>query len=81
MKAFFEAIQSLFVDFLFKPLDFLRHFEQTSWTLSNFMSWVFIGICAYFIVYWCKQLTLHNQDKNNDQDTTAHSFLGNNFLK
>ena len=81
MKAFFEAIQSLFVDFLFKPLDFLRHFEQTSWSFSNLMSWFFMGVCAYYIVYWCKQLTLHNQDQTNDQDTTAHSFLGNNFLK
>ena len=27
MKAFFEAIQSLFVDFLFKPWDWLRELE------------------------------------------------------
>ena len=81
MKAFFEAIQSLFVDFLFKPLDFLRHFEQTSWTVSSLLNWVFMGICAYYIVYWCKQLNIHQNNNEENQDTTAHSFLGNNFLK
>ncbi len=75
MKAFFEAIQSLFVDFLFKPHDWLRHLEPNHWFVSSLMNWIFMGICAYFIVYWCKQLTLHQNNNEENQDTTAHSFL------
>jgi len=60
MKAFFEAIQSLFVDFLFKPLDAFRALE-----LKGYWGWV----------YWCKQLNLHKQNNEDYQDTTAHSFL------
>ena len=75
MKAFFETIQSLFVDFLFKPLDWLRHLEPSHWFVSSIMNWGFMAICAYFIVYWCKQLTLHQNNNEENQDTTAHSFL------
>jgi hypothetical protein len=32
-------------------------------------------ICAYAIVYWCKQLKLHQDNGEENQDTTAHSFL------
>lgn len=75
MRAFFEGIQSLFVDFLFKPLDFLRHLELKSWWFANIISWIAIGVCAYFIVYWCKQLKMHQDNNEENQDTTAHSFL------
>lgn len=75
MKAFFEGIETLFVDFLFIPLDFLRNLELTSWTLANIVNWILIIICAYFIVYWCKQLSLHQKNGEENQDTTAHSFL------
>ncbi|MEO5778121.1 MAG: uracil phosphoribosyltransferase [Flavobacterium sp.] len=75
MRAFFEGIQSLFVDFLFLPFDFLRSLELSSWWLANIVSWVMIIVCGYYIVYWCKQLTIHRANNEEYQDTTAHSFL------
>jgi hypothetical protein len=76
MKAFFEGIETLFVDFLLLPLDFLRNYlEPKSWALANTINWVFMIICAVAIVYWCKQLQLHKDNNEENQDTTAHSFL------
>ncbi len=75
MRAFFEAIQSLFVDFLFLPLDALRSLELSSWWLANIISWAAIITCAYYLVYWCKQLKIHQNNNEENQDTTAHSFL------
>ena len=75
MRAFFEAIQSLFVDFLFVPLDGLRSLELSSWWFANIISWIAILTCAYFVVYWCKQLKIHQDNNEENQDTTAHSFL------
>jgi hypothetical protein len=75
MRAFFEAIQTLFVDFLFKPLDWLRSWELSNWWGANLINWLGIIVCSYYIVYWCKQLNLHKQSNEDFQDTTAHSFL------
>lgn len=75
MRAFFEGIQSLFVDFLFKPFDFLRSLELSSWWLANLVSWLLILVCAYYTVYWCKELAKHRANNEENQDTTAHSFL------
>jgi hypothetical protein len=75
MKAFFEAIQSLFVDFLFKPLDWLRALELDNWWLANSISWILIAICSYYTYYWIKQLRIFDEAGTEDQDTTAHSFL------
>jgi Family of unknown function (DUF6341) len=75
MTAFFEGIQTLFVDFLFKPLDALRAEELNNWWIANIVSWTLMGICAYYIVYWCKQLQAHQKNNEENQDTTAHSFL------
>lgn len=75
MKAFFEAIQSLFVDFLFKPLDWLRALELDNWWLANSISWILIAICGYYIYYWIKQLRIFDEAGTENQDTTAHSFL------
>jgi hypothetical protein len=75
MKAFFEGIQSLFVDFLFAPLDFLRHLELTTWFGANTINWIFMTICASAIVYWIKQLSIFDDAGTENQDTTAHSFL------
>ncbi len=75
MRAFFEGIQTLFVDFLFKPFDWLRSLELSNWWLANIVSWTLMAICAYYIVYWCKQLTIHQKNNEENQDTTAHSFL------
>jgi hypothetical protein len=75
MKAFFEAIQYLFVDILFAPLDFLRSFELKSWFGANTINWIFMAICAAAMIYWIKQLKLHKDNNEEYQDTTAHSFL------
>lgn len=75
MTAFFEAIQSLFVDFLFIPFDMLRELELSSWFGANLINWIFMIICAVATVYWIKQLRLHHESGEDNQDTTAHSFL------
>ena len=75
MKAFFEGIQSLFVDFLFVPYDFLRSLELTSWFTANLINWLFMAICASAMVYWILQLKDHKANNEEYQDTTAHSFL------
>ena len=75
MKAFFEGIQSLFVDFLFKPLDGLRALELVSWFGAKTLNWIFMIICTAAIVYWIKQLRIFDDAGTENQDTTAHSFL------
>ncbi|MFC4738439.1 uracil phosphoribosyltransferase [Flavobacterium ponti] len=76
MKAFFEGIQSLFVDFLFLPMDWLRELELTNWWLANILNWVFIIVCIVATVYWTKQLNIFKNNGEDNDDTTAHSFLG-----
>ena len=75
MRAFFEGIQTVFVDFLFKPLDWLRSLELDNWWLANIVSWALMAICAYYMIYWIKQLKSHKNNGEEYQDTTAHSFL------
>jgi hypothetical protein len=75
MKAFFEAIGYLFTDILFLPLNFFRSLELDNWWLANIITWIFILICCAATMYWLKQLTIFKQNKEDDQDTTAHSFL------
>ncbi|MBP4141196.1 uracil phosphoribosyltransferase [Flavobacterium sp. I-SCBP12n] len=75
MKAFFEAIQYLFVDILFAPQDFLRSLELRSWFAANTINWIFMIICAAAMVYWIKQLKMFEDAGTEKQDTTAHSFF------
>jgi hypothetical protein len=75
MKAFFEGIQYLFVNILFAPLDFLRSLELSSWFAANTINWVFMIICAVAMVYWIKQLKIFEDNGEENQDTTAHSFF------
>jgi len=75
MKSFFEGIQTLFVDFLFIPWDLLRSLELTNWFTANLINWIFMIICTAAAVYWIKQLRLHETNNEENQDTTAHSFL------
>ncbi len=75
MKAFFEAIQWLSENILFFFHDVLRKFELISWFGANILNWVFMIICAAAMVYWIKQLKLHKENGEENQDTTAHSFL------
>lgn len=75
MRAFFEGIESLFVDFLFKPLDFLRHLELSSWTAANIINWLFMAICFSALIYWLLQLRKFEDNNEENHDSTAHSFL------
>jgi Family of unknown function (DUF6341) len=34
-----------------------------------------MAVCTRYIIYWCKQLSLHQKNNEENQDTTAHSFL------
>lgn len=75
MKTFFEGIQWIFENILFIPQDFFRKLELSNWFLANIFNWILMAICAYYIVYWCKQLVVHQKNNEENQDTTAHSFL------
>ncbi len=75
MKAFFEAIQWLFENIFFALHNFLRELELVSWFAANLINWGFMIICAAAMVYWIKQLKLHEENGEENQDTTAHSFL------
>ncbi len=75
MKAFFEGIQTLFVDFLFIPFDFFRSLELSSWWGANTLNFIFMLICFVSLVYWTLQLKQHKANNEENQDTTAHSFL------
>ncbi|WP_026977241.1 DUF6341 family protein [Flavobacterium tegetincola] len=75
MKAFFNGIASLFVDFLLAPWDFLRSLELSSWFTANLVNWIFMAICASAMVYWILQLRNHKKNNEEYQDTTAHSFF------
>ena len=75
MKAFFEGIQYLFVNILFAPLDFLRSLELSSWFAANTINWIFMIICAVAMVYWIMQLKIFEDNGEENQDTTAHSFF------
>ena len=75
MKDFFEGIQSLFVDFLFAPYDMFRKMELSNWWTANIMNGLFMIICFAAMIYWIKQLKLHKNNNEENQDTTAHSFL------
>ena len=75
MKAFFEGIQTLFVDFLFAPMDFFRHLELSTCFGANVINWIFMIICAVAMVYWIKQLKIFDDRGEENQDTTAHSFF------
>jgi len=75
MRTFFEALGSLFTDFLFIPLDFFRKLELDNWWLANILTWIFILTACAAFWYWMKQLAIFKANKEDDQDTTAHSFL------
>jgi hypothetical protein len=75
MKAFFEGIQWLFENIFFIPQKFFRKLELDNWFLANSINWIAVGVCAYYIFYWCKQLKLHQKNGEENQDTSAHSFL------
>ena len=75
MKSLFEFIEFLFVDVFFLPLDLLRELELSTWFGANIFNWIFVLTCSYYMVYWMKQLKEHKKNNEDEQDTTAHSFL------
>jgi hypothetical protein len=75
MKAFFEGIQWLFENIFFTLHNFLRTLELKNWFAANTINWIFMIVCASAMIYWIKQLKLHQDSGQENQDTTAHSFL------
>lgn len=75
MKDFFYAIQDLFVDVLFAPMDAIRALELESWFTANLISWVFIIIGFAAMVYWMLQLKGFNDNNEEDKSVSAHSYL------
>lgn len=75
MKEFFYAIEDLFVNVLFAPLDALRSLELESWWAANTASWIFILIGMAFFGYWMKQLKIFNKTEAEDKSISAHSYL------
>jgi len=75
MKDLFYAIQDLFVNFLFKPLDALRALELENWFAANIISWIFLIIGFAAMVYWMKQLKTFNDNNEEDKSISSHSYL------
>lgn len=75
MKTFFKAIEDLFVDVLFAPLDFLRALELENWWAANTLNWIFMVIGAIAMVYWMLQLKEHSNNNEEDKSVNAHSYI------
>ncbi|TDS58125.1 DUF6341 family protein [Myroides indicus] len=75
MTSFFNGLGFLFEKVLFWPMDLLAKTELSNWWVANIVTWIFILITFYFFIYWLKQLNIFRQNKEDEQDTTAHSFL------
>lgn len=68
MKDFFEFIEYIFVDILFKPLDWLRELQLDSWAAANTLNWIFIIIGILAFSYWLKQLRHFNDEEQRNRD-------------
>lgn len=75
MKDLFYAIQDLFVNFLFKPMDALRALELENWFAASIVSWLFVIIGFAAMVYWMKQLKIFDDNNEEDKSISSHSFL------
>ncbi|MFD2822489.1 uracil phosphoribosyltransferase [Lacinutrix iliipiscaria] len=75
MKDFFYAIQDLFVNVLFAPLDALRALELENWFAANAISWIFILIGFVAMIYWLLQLRTFDKNNEENKSVTAHSYL------
>lgn len=75
MKDFFYAIQDLFVNYLFAPLDVLKELELTNWFAANTISWIFMLIGFAAFVYWMGQLKKFNDNNEEDKSISSHSYL------
>ncbi len=75
MKDFFYAIQDLFVNFLFKPLDYLRALELENWAAANIINWIFLLIGFVAFIYWMGELKKYAVSEPEDKSVSAHSYL------
>jgi glycopeptide antibiotics resistance protein len=75
MKAFFEFIAYLFEEILFIPFNFLREFQLENWWIANIVSWMFLFLGFFALIYWILQLKLFDDRGEENKDVTAHSFL------
>ena len=73
-RSFFEGIGDLF-SFIMIPRNWLADLELSNWWIANAVNWIFVIICTLAFVYWMKQLRIVQQNNDDDQDTTAHSYL------
>lgn len=74
-RSFFEAIGDFFAHFLMAPMNWLADLELLNWWGANTINWIFVIICAIAFCYWLKQLRIFAKNNEDEQDTTAHSFL------
>ncbi|WP_308991791.1 uracil phosphoribosyltransferase [Mariniflexile litorale] len=75
MKDLFYAIQDLFVNVLFKPMDALRALELENWFAASAISWIFVIIGFAAMVYWMLQLKSFNDNNEEDKSISSHSYL------
>jgi len=75
MKSFFEGIQYLFEQILFIPMNFFAKTELENWWTANIVNWIFTLICCGAMIYWLRKLQFFKNNNDDNQDTTAHSFL------
>lgn len=75
MKSFFEGIQWINDNILMALHEVFRFLELDNWWAANIVNWAICGLITYYIVYWTKQLQIHKDNNEENQDTTAHSFL------
>lgn len=71
----FEGIGDLFTNVITAPLLALSKVETANWWLGNLITFIFIIICTVAFIYWLKQLQIFKNNREDEQDTTAHSFL------
>lgn len=72
-KDFFKAIETLFVDYLYYPLDVFRFMDN--WWAANTINWILFLIGFVAMIYWIRQLQLFNQTEPEDKEVSAHSYL------
>ena len=73
-KDLFEAIEFLFVEVLFLPLDFIR-LDISNWIIQNAINFTFIIVISAALVYWTLELVKYDKKGDEKKDVTAHSFL------
>ena len=56
-------------------MDLFRELELSNWWTANIINWLFIIVCCVAMGYWIKQLNIFKANNEDEQDTTAHSFL------